>query len=210
MPIPLYAGFHGPIRQQGMRLGIMMILRDGIVCSLLSLLIVATPSLKVYAQTLSSSDLQTDQEAAVQETQGDQSFIGPSFRKGLWHFVRTLDVVRNSNKNVKYRVVSREMTRCVDPTQAMKATFSSGSIGSCTSDKPHKIGNKYTFGHRCDYMGAVSTTITVRSDEAYTELNEVSEGEHPKTELVVATRIGDCNDGGVGSSEELTVSNVQH
>jgi hypothetical protein len=188
----------------------MMILRDGIVCSLLTLLIVATLSLKAHAQTLSSSELRADQAAAVQETQGGQSFTGPSFRKGLWHFVRTLDVVRTSNKNVKYRIVSREMTRCVDPTQAMKATFSSGSIGSCTSDKPHKIGNKYTFGHRCDYMGAVSTTITVRSDEAYTELNEVSEGEHPKTELVVATRIGDCNDGGVGSSEELTVSDVQH
>jgi hypothetical protein len=185
-----------------------MIFRDGMTCSLLTFLIVATPSLEAHAQTPSSSGLQTDQDVAVQ-AQGSQTFTRPSFRKGLWHFVRTLDVVRNSNKNVKYRIADREMTRCVDPTQAMKATFSSASIGSCVSDKPQKVGNKYTFGHRCDYMGAVTTTITVRSDEAYTELNEVSKGEHPRTELVVATRIGDCNDGGVGSSKELTVSHVQ-
>jgi hypothetical protein len=207
--IPLYAGFsRGPIRTTShMRLEIIMIFRDGIACSLLTFLIIATPPLKAHAQTSLSSGLQTDQEAAVQ-AQGGQSFNGPSFRKGLWRFVRTLDVVRNSNKNVKYRIVSREMTRCVDPTQAMKATFSSASIGSCVSDKPQKMGNKYTFEHRCDYMGAVTTTITVRSDEAYTELNEVSKGEHPKTELVVATRIGDCNDG-AGGPEELTVSQVQ-
>jgi hypothetical protein len=50
-------------------------------------------------------------------------------------------------------------------------------------------------------MGAVSTVITVRSDEAYTELNEVSVGEHPKTDLVVATRIGDCEDGTARNSD---------
>jgi hypothetical protein len=91
----------------------------------------------------------------------------------------------------------------------MKATFSSAAIGCCIPDKPQKIGNKYTFGRRCDYMGAVRTVITVRSDEAYTELNEVSQGEHPRTDLVVATRIGDCNDDQDGNSDELTVSHLK-
>ena len=122
------------------------------------------------------------------------SFEGPSFRKGLWHFVRTLDIVRNANKNVKYRMHEREATRCVDPTLAMKATFSQAPIGTCVSDKPERVGNKYIFAHRCDYMGAVSTVITVNSDEAYTEVNEISLGEHPRTDRVVAQRLGDCQD----------------
>lgn len=134
------------------------------------------------------AQIQQAQQAEAAQTQP------PSFRKGLWRFIRTLDVVRNSNKNVKYRVVDREMTRCVDPTHAMKATFSTAAVGTCVSDKPEKVGNKYTFGRRCDYMGAVSTVITVHSDESYTEVNEVSTGDSPKTDLVTAKRIGDCND----------------
>src|SRR5258708_39326021 len=90
----------------------------------------------------------------VSRAQAEEAYSGPSFRKGLWRFVRTLDVVRNANKNVKYRLVDREMTRCVDPTHGMKATFSSAPVGNCVSDKPEKVGNIYTFGHRCDYMGA--------------------------------------------------------
>ena len=69
------------------------------------------------------------------------------------------------------------MTRCVDPTQAMKATFSSASIGSCHSSRPEKVSNKYIFSNRCDYMGPVSTVITVQSDEAYTEVNELTVGQ---------------------------------
>ncbi len=72
------------------------------------------------------------------------------------------------------------MTRCVDPTHAMKATFSSASIGSCHSSRPEKVSNKYIFANRCDYMGPVSTVITVQSDEAYTEVNQVTVGKLPK------------------------------
>lgn len=173
-----------------------MNIRDAIAGSLLTLMI----SPAAHAQTPPPQPA-NGRAAAVQPAQGDQSFSGPSFRKGLWRFIRTLDVVKSANKNFKYRVVNAETTRCVDPTFAMKATFSSDPVGSCVSDKPEKVGNRYTFGHRCDYMGAVSTVITVRSDEAYTELNEVSSGEHPRTDMVVATRIGDCDDGGVANSE---------
>ncbi len=140
--------------------------------------------------------------------QADEAFEGPNFRKGLWHFVRTLDVVRNGNRDMKYRLQEREMTRCVDPTLAMKATFSEAPIGTCVSDKPEKMGNKYIFAHRCDYMGAVSTVITVNSEESYTEVNEISVGEHPRTDLVVAQRIGDCHDDGarIARRSDLLIS----
>ena len=117
-------------------------------------------------------------------------FDGPSFRKGLWHFVRTLELV--GHRKTRQTLLEREMTRCVDPTVAMKATFSSPSVGNCVSAKPEKSDNKYTFSNRCDYMGPVSTVITVNSDESYTELNELTVGNVPRTELVVAKRIGDC------------------
>ena len=125
-------------------------------------------------------------------------FDGPSFRKGLWHFVRKLELV--AHRTTKYTLLEREMTRCVDPTVAMRATFSSPSVGNCVSAKPEKSDNKYTFSNRCDYMGPVSTVITVNSDESYTELNELTVGGAPRTELVVAKRVGDCQVEVSGSS----------
>ena len=121
----------------------------------------------------------------------EDGFSGPTFRKGLWKFVRTLEIVSHSNSGQK--LLEREMTRCVDPTHAMKATFSSASVGSCQSAKPEKINNRYIFSNRCDYMGPVSTVITVQSAEAYTEVNEMTVGLARK-DLVVARRIGDCQE----------------
>jgi hypothetical protein len=121
-----------------------------------------------------------------------EGFEGPSFRKGMWHFVRTLELV--AHQKTKYRLLEREMTRCVDPTVAMKATFSSPPVGNCVSSKPQKSDNKYTFSNRCDFMGPVSTVITVNSEESYTEVNELTVGKLPRTELVVAHRVGDCQD----------------
>jgi hypothetical protein len=177
-------------------------------------LIVAVPFLAFPAQAQDRrTQITPDGVSNTQVAQAQQAEIGetqaPGFRKGLWRFIRTLDVVRSANKNIKYRLVDREMTRCVDPTHAMKATFSS-SVGSCVSDKPEKIGNKYTFGRRCDYMGAVSTVITVHSDESYTEMNEVSTGDNPKTDLVTAKRIGDCGDEKAEGLARSAVSSLQH
>ena len=121
----------------------------------------------------------------------EEGFGGPTFRKGLWKFVRTLEIVTHTRGNQK--LLEREMTRCVDPTTAMKATFASGPVGNCHSSKPEKINNRYIFSNRCDYMGPVSTVITVQSDEAYTEVNEIHVG-LPRKDLVVARRVGDCRD----------------
>jgi hypothetical protein len=121
-----------------------------------------------------------------------EPFDGPSFRKGMWHFVRTIDLALHNK--TRQRLAQRELTQCVDPTHAMIATFASPSVGNCVSAKPEKANNTYKFANRCDFMGPVSTVITVHSEEAYTELNEATAG-LPKAELVVARRIGDCQDG---------------
>ena len=137
----------------------------------------------VFALILSAPSLSS-------QAQAGEAFGGPTFRKGLWRFVRTVEIVEP--QNVRHKLLEREMTRCVDPTQAMKATFSSASIGSCHSSRPQKVSNKYIFSNRCDYMGPVSTVITVQSDEAYTEVNELTVGQLPRKDLVIAKRIGDC------------------
>ena len=138
------------------------------------------------------------------QAKADDGFEGPSFRKGMWHFVRTLDLI--VHRKTKHRLQEREMTRCVDPTVAMKATFSSPSVGNCVSAKPEKSDNKYTFSNRCDYMGPVSTVITVNSDESYTEVNELTVGTLPRTELVVAKRIGECEEDAQKSAGALSHS----
>jgi len=183
----------------------------------LAALVVATPCLPARAQAQDqppgispATQVQAKEQVEATAQATDDGFIGPRFRKGLWKFVRTLDIVRNGNKNVKYRLANNEVTRCVDPTDSMKATFSSAPVGSCVSDRPEKVGNKYTFGKRCDYLGAVSTVITVHGDDSYTELNELSGGESPKTDLVTAKRIGDCGDEKADGAARAAVSAVQH
>jgi hypothetical protein len=130
-------------------------------------------------------------------------FDGPSFRKGMWRFVRTLDVTLHPT--MKRQLMRQEATRCVDPTEAMKVTFSPATIGSCVSAKPEKESNTYVFAKRCDYMGPVRTVITVDSEDAYTEFNELIAGVLPKTDFVTARRISDCEDEGTKSREESSV-----
>jgi hypothetical protein len=146
---------------------------------------------KILARTLCVAVALSVPLLAPNGAAAEEHFGGPTFRKGMWHFVRTLEIV--THRNVRHKLFKREMTRCVDPTQAMKATFSSASIGNCHSSRPEKISNKYVFSNRCDYMGPVSTVITVLSDEAYTEVNEVRVGQVPRTDLVIARRISDCD-----------------
>jgi hypothetical protein len=116
----------------------------------------------------------------------------PQFRKGLWTFQRTLERIREA-PNLNQLLVQETMTRCVDPSLAMKGIFSSPSIGSCNSSRPEVIENRYVFPMRCDYMGPVRTEIIVESDEAYTELNVLAVGSFPRKDTVVAQRIGDCD-----------------
>jgi hypothetical protein len=116
----------------------------------------------------------------------------PQFRKGLWNFQRTLERIREA-PNLNQLLVQEEMTRCVDPSLAMRGIFASPSIGSCTSSRPELIDNRYVFAKRCDFIGPVRTEIIVESDAAYTELNELTVGNFPRKDTVVARRVGDCD-----------------
>jgi hypothetical protein len=116
----------------------------------------------------------------------------PQFRKGLWSFERTLERIREA-PHLNQMLAQEKITRCVDPSLAMKHIFASPSIGSCTSSRPELIDNRFVFAKRCDFMGPVRTEITVESDESYTELNVLTVGAFPRSDLVVARRIGDCD-----------------
>ena len=116
----------------------------------------------------------------------------PQFRKGLWNFQRTLERIREA-PHPNQLLVQEEVTRCVDPSLAMKAIFASPSIGNCSTSRPEMSNNRYVFSNRCDFMGPVRTEITVQSDEAYSELNVLTVGNFPRKDLVVARRIGDCD-----------------
>jgi hypothetical protein len=120
-----------------------------------------------------------------------ESFEGPSFQQGMWHFERKLERIGRPSKQ-RSVIMRQEMTRCVDPTNSMKATFASPDIGHCRSAKPDVHGHQYYFSMRCDYMGPVKTTITVESKAAYTEVNEMAVGPFPRVDTVIARRIGDC------------------
>ena len=83
-------------------------------------------------------------------------------------------------------LLSEEMTRCVNPTLAMKGIFASPPIGNCTSSRPEQVDNVYIFAKRCDVMGPVRTEITVESDESYTEMNVLTVGNFPRIDFVAA------------------------
>ncbi|MFX8715859.1 hypothetical protein ABTM38_19515, partial [Acinetobacter baumannii] len=89
---------------------------------------------KVFACVLGAAIALSVSVLGSHRAVADESFRGPTFRKGMWRFVRTLELV--SPTNVRQKLLEREMLRCVDPTQSMKATFSSPSIGDCHSSRP--------------------------------------------------------------------------
>jgi len=116
----------------------------------------------------------------------------PQFRPGLWTFHRTIERILES-PHLNQLLVSEEVTRCVNPSLAMKGIFSSPPIGSCSTTKPQRIDNRYIFANRCDAMGPVRTEITVDSDVAYVEENKLTVGAFPRVDIVVARRIGECD-----------------
>jgi hypothetical protein len=131
----------------------------------------------------------------------------PQFRKGLWRFERTLERIREA-PHLNQMLSQERMTRCVDPSLAMKHIFASPSIGNCTSSRPELINNRYVFSKRCDFMGPVRTEIIVESDESYTELNLLTVGSFPRKDMVIARRIGDC-DPTVGYAPSTTSDGFQ-
>ena len=122
------------------------------------------------------------------------AYDGPTFSKGLWLFQRSTEFVTKHwvLPNARRVKVEQPVVRCVNPTEAMIETFRPVSIGACQSTAPEKKKNTFVFAKRCDYLGPVKTVITIESDAAYRETNELLTGASPKRDIVVARRLGDC------------------
>jgi hypothetical protein len=122
------------------------------------------------------------------------AYDGPTFRSGLWKFERTLETDGKPTDRLPTSGLSidREMTRCVDPTSAVKAEFTPSHFGTCKTKDVRKTDGGFVFQKTCGSDLPVETQIDVKSDSAYTETNQGSIGKISTKETVVAQRIGDC------------------
>jgi len=138
---------------------------------------------------------------------GEQSlaYDGPTFSKGMWLFQRSTEFVTKHwvLPNARRVKVEQPVVRCVNPTEAMIETFRPVNVGACQSTLPERKKNTFVFAKRCDYLGPVKTVITVESDGAYRETNELLTGASPKRDIVVARRLGDC-----GSTPDLNSASL--
>jgi hypothetical protein len=132
------------------------------------------------------------------------AYDGPTFAQGLWLFQRSTEFITRHwiLPNAKRVKVEAPLLRCVNPTEAMVETFRQVTIGSCHSTLPNRKNNTFIFAKRCDYLGPVKTVISVESEAAYRETNELLVGVPAKKDIVIARRVGDCN------STSLNVANV--
>jgi len=138
--------------------------------------------------------------SALPTGQQSLAYDGPTFSKGMWLFQRSTEFVTKHwvLPNARRVKVEQPVVRCVNPTEAMIETFRSVSIGACQSTPPERKKNTFVFAKRCDYLGPVKTVISVESDTAYRETNELLTSASPKRDIVVARRLGDC-----GSTPDL-------
>jgi hypothetical protein len=127
------------------------------------------------------------------------AYDGPTFRSGLWKFERTLEADGKPTNRLPTSglPIDREMTRCVDPTSALKAEFTPSHFGACkTKDVRKTDGGGYVFQRACESGVPIETQIDVKNDSAYTEINQGSIGKISTKETVVAQRVGGCDAAG--------------
>ena len=123
------------------------------------------------------------------------AYDGPTFRSGLWKFERTLETngKPTDRRQTSGLLIDRHTTRCVNPTNAVKAEFTPIEVGACNTRDLRKIDDGYVFQKICRGDAPVKTEINVKSDSAYTEINEGNMGKISTKETVVANRVGDCD-----------------
>ena len=125
-------------------------------------------------------------------TPASLAYDGPTFRSGLWKFERALE----TNGELTDRLqtsglpIAREITRCVNPTSAMKAQFTPHAF--CKPKNFRKTDDGYVFQKFCGSGAPIETQIDVKGDSAYTEINQGNIGTMSSKETVVAQRVGDC------------------
>lgn len=123
-----------------------------------------------------------------------RAYDGPTFRSGLWKFERTLETDGKPTDRLPTSglPIDREMTRCVDPTSALKAEFTPSHFGACETKEVRKTDSGYVLQKTCGSGGPIETQIDVKNDSAYTEINQGSIGKISTKETVAAQRVGDC------------------
>ena len=120
---------------------------------------------------------------------------GPVLRGGLWKFERTLATNGEPTNRLQTSglPINRDTTRCVDPTSALKLELARRQFGVCDVKDLRKTDDGYVFEKVCSDATPIKTEINVKSDSAYTEVNEGSIGKMSTKETLVAHRIGDCH-----------------
>jgi hypothetical protein len=126
------------------------------------------------------------------------AYDGPTFRSGLWKFERTLETNGEPTNRLQTSglPIAREITRCVDPTSAMRAQFAPQGFGACKPKNIRKTDGGYVLQKFCGIGAPIETQIDVNGDSAYTEINQGSIGKVSSRETVVAQRVGDCRRSG--------------
>jgi len=117
----------------------------------------------------------------------------PTFRSGLWKFERTLETDGKTTNRLPTNNLSinPEVTRCVNPTAAVKAEFT--PFEACKPKDVRKTDDNYVVERVCGGGSPIKTQIDVKSDSAYTEINEGNIGKLSTKETVTAQRVGDCH-----------------
>ena len=123
------------------------------------------------------------------------AYDDPTFRPGLGKLERTLETngKPTDRRQPSGLLVARHTTRCVNPTNALKAELTPLEVGACSVSDLHKTADGYVFEKVCRGATPIKTEINVKSDSAYTEINEGQMGKISTKETVVAQRVGDCH-----------------
>jgi hypothetical protein len=120
---------------------------------------------------------------------------GPAFRGGLWKFERTLETngKPTDRRQTSGLLIERQIIRCVNPTHALQSEFTPIEGGFCSTRDIRKTNEGYAFEKVCAGTAPIKTEIDVKSDSAYTEINQGNTGKISSKETLVAQRVGDCH-----------------
>ena len=133
--------------------------------------------------------------SAAFATQSDSfAYDGPALRSGLWKFERTLETDGKPTDRLQTSglLIDRQATRCVNPTDALKAEFTPFQVGACNTADLRKTDGGYVFQKICGNSAPIKTEIDVKNDSAYTEINQGNIGKISTKETIEAHRVGDC------------------